>query len=300
MVGVSTIFYGYGGMPIDKKVERIIDAFRRASVEPFVQIGASRPGGRYEDVVRELLRLAKEHDVRYSIHQSIWLPSDDFFLNLASSNIEIRKASVESLKKSIDFAKSIGAGDVSFHAGYGAEKVSQEEEFEPLNPSGDTPYESAYSNSISSIYELIDYAGNDVHLGIENFNHRPERRYLFSLVENFSLLPKKIGVILNTGHLFYTGRRIGDSSYTRVMIEALRGRVREMHLNDNDGTEDQHMLVGYGKVPVEEMVGLVSSGRSVPRLIIECHKSRHNYPDQELVANIRLVSAMRDRISRRS
>ena len=35
-----------------------------------------------------------ENEVIYTIHQSIWLPSDDFYINIASSNEQVRRDSI--------------------------------------------------------------------------------------------------------------------------------------------------------------------------------------------------------------
>lgn len=297
MIGVSTIFFGYLGMAIDKKVKRIIDIFAKAQKQPFVQIGASRPGMPYDEVVNALQRFRRETGVEYSIHQSIWLPSDDFYLNIASSNDHIRRTSIDSLKKSIDFARRIESQNVSFHAGYATDRLTQVNEFQPLDPVDEIPYDNAYNNSVASLNELIDYANGEIRLSIENFNHRPERRYMFSLPEDFAHLPKNVGVIANVGHLFYTEQLLKNSSYVKNMIEAFKSRVMEMHLNDNDGSEDQHMLVGHGKIPVEEMVKLTSINGRVPKLIIESHKSRHSYSDTDLVENIKTMHDMSERLS---
>ena len=79
------------------------------------------------------------------------------------------------MKRSIDFARDIEAKRLSFHAGYATNTVTQEEEFLPVTPSKLIPLGVAYRNSIASIEELLDYAGDDVQLSVENFNYRPER-----------------------------------------------------------------------------------------------------------------------------
>lgn len=296
MIGVSTIFYGYSGDPILEKIRKIAEIFEKAKISPFIQIGAAEPKGTYKEVVRGAIELKKSYNIKYSIHQSIWLPSRDFYINLASSIEESRKKSVDALKRSIDFARDIGAGALSFHAGYATNTVTQEEEFLPVTPSDLIPLDIAYKNSIGSIEELLDYTSDDIKLSIENFNYRPERGYLFALPDEFAILPKKIGVILNSGHVYYCQVKLKDSKYQQKLIDAIAGRVFEMHVNDNDGSEDQHMLVGYGKVPLRSILKDVLRHQEMPDLIIESHKKRHNYTDEDLKNNIITVAKMADSI----
>jgi len=292
MIGVSTIFYGYAGEPILTKIHKIVEIFEEAGSPPFVQIGAAEPKAEYKEVVRGALNLKNSYRIKYSIHQSIWLPSRDFYINLASSIEETRKNSVEALKRSIDFARDIGAKVLSFHAGYATDVVTQEEEFSPVTPSDLIPLKIAYANSLRSIEELLDYAAKDVQLSIENFNYRPERGYLFALPRDFAVLPKKIGVILNSGHVYYCQTKLNDVNYQRKLIDNIAGRVFEMHVNDNDGSEDQHMLVGYGRVPLKSILKDVLRYQKMPDLIIESHKKRHSYSDEDLKNNISTVAEL--------
>ena len=126
----------------------------------------------------------------------------------------------------------------------------------------------------------------DVKLSIENFNFRPERRYLFSRVEDFDKIPDEIGVIMNIGHLYYTKMKLKQDDYINVMINALADKVNEVHINDNDGSEDLHKLVGKGDIPIKEILLQIKEKRALPHLIIEAHKKRHNYSDEDLMNNI--------------
>ena len=109
---------------------------------------------------------------------------------------------------------------------------------------------------------------------------------MFSRVNDFKNLPTGIGIILNVGHLYYTEKRIKDNNYIKKMIDVLKDRVYEMHLNDNDGTEDLHMLIGDGNIPIKEIIKQVSQDKEMPHLIIEAHKTRHKYSDNDLKNNI--------------
>ena len=286
MIGASTSYYGYHGESIENKVKKLIDVFTRCEMQPYIQIGAGKNNTEYNELVSILNNYRDESEVIYTIHQSIWLPSDDFYINIASSNEQVKKNSIDCIEKNIEFAKDIGVKNISFHGGYATNILSQKQEFAPLDSQESISYEEAYNNSIDSLNRLIDIANGDVKLSIENFNFRPERRYLFSRVEDFDKIPDEIGVIMNIGHLYYTKMKLKQDDYINVMINALADKVNEVHINDNDGSEDLHKLVGKGDIPIKEILLQIKEKRDLPHLIIEAHKKRHNYSDEDLMNNI--------------
>lgn len=286
MIGASTSFYGYYGESIEKKIKKLINIFEESNIRPYIQIGAGKNNTEYSKLVKKLNIYKENYRAVFTIHQSIWLPHDDFYINIASSSNQVRKSSIKCIVKNIDFARDIGIRNISFHGGYAADKLSQEREFEPLDSQNNISYEEAYSNSTNSLNILKDYAGTDIQLSIENFNYRPEKRYLYSQVNDFDKLPKEIGVILNIGHLYYTEKKLNTNNYINEMINSLRNRIHEMHINDNDGSEDLHKLIGEGDIPIKNILKQVSKNRDMPHLIIEAHKNRHKYSDNDLSRNI--------------
>lgn len=290
MIGISTIFYGFKNRNIVNKVEKLVAIFNDVELRPLIQIGASYPEDDFAGIVSKLSELKKSYDIKYTIHQSIWLPSPDFFINIASSNKEIRDDSITTLEKSVDFGTEIGAENLSFHGGYAADNLFQDKEFEPLKIKSNMSFEKAYENSIHSLNKLIDYSNNNIQLSIENFNHRPERGYLYSMPKDFLNIPSKIGVILNTGHLHYNQNKLQEINYIDKMLDVLKNRIYEIHINDNDGSEDQHKLVGYGNVPIKYILSNLKSENIFPDLIIECHKERHGYTDKDLHNNLLLLN----------
>ena len=255
-------------------------------MQPYIQIGAGKNNTEYNELVSILNNYRDESEVIYTIHKSIWLPSDDFYINIASSNEQVKKNSIDCIEKNIEFAKDIGVKNISFHGGYATNILSQKQEFAPLDSKDNISYEEAYNNSIDSLNRLIDIANGDVKSSIENFNFRPERRYLFSRVEDFDKIPDEIGVIMNIGHLYYTKMKLKQDDYITVMINALMDKVNEVHINDNDGSEDLHKLVGKGDIPIKEILLQIKEKRDMPHLIIEAHKKRHNYSEEDLMNNI--------------
>ena len=287
-IGVLTTFYGYKGGVVNK-VKNIIKVFQSLNLRPFIQLH-SQSGGTFGEIVSELSKLKDVFDVKYSVHQSMWLPSEGFFLNLGSSDAEVWRKSLKSIEKSIDFAKAIEAENVSFHAGYAANSVLQEREFEPLTPIGEIPFEEAYSNVRRGLEELLDYADRDIQLSVENLCYRPERRYLFSLPEDFEHLVEGINVLFDVGHAYYSEKRLNDTTYIEKMTEIIEGRITEMHVSDNNGLEDEHKLIGYGyNIPFLKIFKQISKFQRMPPIIIEASKRKHRYSEEDLKNSINVL-----------
>lgn len=280
IIGASTSFYRFGDSAVEK-VEKLIDIFESLDMLPYIQMGPS-PTMDFEALISKLNALKDEHGIEYSVHQSIWMPLPEFYLNLGSSDKETRQKTLESLERSINFARKIGAEKVSFHAGYAANKVMQIVEYEPLIVRDIIPYEEAYSNVEENLKRLLKHADKNVKLSIENLNYRPERRYLYSTPDDFLRLPPDIGVMFDTGHAHFSENSIGDPSYIEKLIKIVGGRITEIHAGDNDGTEDQHKLVGFGCVPFPEIFKLIAEKQELPPIIIEAAQSGHGYSDQDL------------------
>jgi sugar phosphate isomerase/epimerase len=105
---------------------------------------------------------------------------------------------------------------------------------------------------------------------------------LFSSPDDFRLLPKGAGVLFDVGHAYFSQIRLRDDSYIQKLVDATAGRITEVHISDNDGTEDQHMLPGRGKVPIEEILELIAEKQNLPPLIIEASRKIHGYSEDDL------------------
>jgi sugar phosphate isomerase/epimerase len=162
----------------------------------------------------------------------------------------------------------------------------------PLKPAGKVPYGEAYKNAGTGIGKLLGSAGN-IRLSIENLNFRPESRYLFSSPEDFLRLQKGVGVLFDVGHAYFSQIRTGDVDYIHKLIDATAGRITEVHISDNDGSEDQHMLPGRGKVPIKDILEEIAEKQELPPLIIEASRKIHGYSEEDLKKSIIELSGMR-------
>lgn len=293
-VGVTTNFYGYQGGVIPK-VENLAKIFRNLGLNPYIQLH-SEPGGDFKTISTELKELKNEFGITYSIHQSMWLPDSDFYINIGSSDDEIWKISINSLKRSIDLADEIGARDVSFHPGYASNNVIKRKGDNFLTPIEIISFDEAYNNTLRALGELEEYCKtkkNNIRINVENLNYRPEQRYLFCEPEDFKRLQslQNIGVLFDIGHAYFSQTIAKKSDdYIDELIESVKGRISEIHVSDNSGKEDEHKLIGEGDINFKEVLSKVKKRNGLlPPIIIEASRPRYNYTDNDLIENIRLI-----------
>ena len=278
-VGVITTYYGFKGDIIDK-VERLVKIFRLTDIQPYIQLNAGLQNNTFDQLIKKLNKIKKENDVIYSVHQSMFLPDENFYLNLSSSDEHIWGETVKAFKKSIDLAKEIGARFVSYHGGYAANKAVQKKEMDPVTIIGKLSFQEAYSNFRRGINEVLNYAEGDVEVSIENCCYRPNVRHIFSRSEDFRYLTDQAKILFDVGHAYYSKRILNDNRYIDRIIE--ERRISEIHISDNEGVKDSHQLIGYGTIPFIEVFKHLIKLQKLPPVIIEANQKRYNYTDKDL------------------
>ena len=175
--------------------------------------------------VREVGRLLADQGVTCTCHAP--------FADLSPGGIDrqIRHISKEKLKKAVEMGNIMGAKGVVCHGGYDRWRLGGHEEL-------------WLANSVETWTELLGAAG-DMPLFVENvFEETPET--ILALLDRFK--EKNLWFCFDTGHF---------NLFTKVSLEAwlapLAGRLRELHIHDNNGGSDDHLPVGQGTFPFREL-----------------------------------------------
>jgi len=144
---------------------------------------------------------------------------------------------VEILKKWIDLFEAIGIENMVLHA-------------DPLNAEMMTPDEIIELN-LPKLAEIADYvADKNVYICLENLRYLPFGHidYLMKLLDRIG--SDRFGITLDTGHL-----NISHTTSQREFILKAGSRLRALHIADNEGERDQHMMpFGRGNVNFFEVV----------------------------------------------
>jgi sugar phosphate isomerase/epimerase len=195
--------------------------------------------------IAKLKKLAKENNLELILHL---LPNQyeleeklkEKQFNLASKDEEVRKFSVEEVKRTIRIAEELGAKLIILHGG----SFSNE------------GYKDALKISRKSLEELNLLLGT-VKIAVENLPARGHlgneatelpisARDLIFLVEGL----ESIGICFDIGHANTVGNPI-------KFYEEIKGtgKVWDMHIHDNKGDKDDHLVLRKGNIDFEKFIG---------------------------------------------
>ncbi|WP_297437100.1 sugar phosphate isomerase/epimerase [Thermococcus sp.] len=223
MLGLSTTALG------DEPLERWLEEVSSAGFK-FVEWINEWP--RYMDAGSA--RALAEEIRSFGLDLSIHAPFSD--LNVGSFNERIRRASMGLLRETLELAVDIDAIAVTVHPGHCS----------PLSRRYREEYMEIHRSSLRTLDEWREELG--VKLGVENMPYfpildaqTPER--LSELLEGTGL-----GVTFDVGHL-----NTSTGEFKRF-LELLGNRVVHLHLHDNHGITDEHLALGEGTVPWDEVL----------------------------------------------
>ena len=106
--------------------------------------------------------------------------------------------------------------------------------------------------------------GTGTALMIENVYEKTPRM-LSRLFEG--LKAEQVGFCFDLGHMLAF-----SETDMQGWLNELGPRIRELHLHDNDGTEDHHLAIGAGDIDFESLFEYVDENRMRPIITIEAHK----------------------------
>ncbi|MEM3356749.1 MAG: sugar phosphate isomerase/epimerase family protein [Candidatus Bathyarchaeia archaeon] len=190
--------------------------------------------------------LGKSYSINYSVHA----PFAD--INIASPSNFMLKAMLRRLKKSIVHASGLNACMWVFHPGLKT-GISM------FYPNMDWVQNCKTAKHLSQI--ASDYG---VKIAIENV---PEPYpFLMKSVEEFAKfygeVDEDVGLALDVGHANLNGQ-------IELFLKSFADKVVHMHVHDNDGTDDQHLGIGYGTINWEKFANLLKKTSFDGAVVIE-------------------------------
>jgi len=175
--------------------------------------------------VAALKEAAKSYRLKYTLHA----PFAD--INIASPSKTILAASMKRLRQSMAYANEIDAKVWVFHPG-AKTGISQ------FYPGAD------WKQNIQSIKEIYKTAEDyGLNIALENL---PAKYYFFmSKPEEFQRFYREtslpLGIALDFGHANLEGQ-------IEPFFNTLSDKIVHIHASDNDGSDDQHLGLGKGKI----------------------------------------------------
>ncbi len=219
MISVSSPAFSH--MPLDRAIESVARNFRAWEI---VAEGAHR----LPDIEKRFMEISGSYDLEYSVHA----PLSD--INIGSLNPSMRKASLQEVLLAIGCCRRMGIDLITIHPGF-------------ISPLGQHDREAVIRETRRSLREIDKVAAeNGVEAALENMPRMPittctEPVELLSLMEGTSLK-----ICFDIGHA-HTNGNIDDFVKCRSLIA-------NIHIHDNDGTSDQHLAIGEGKIDFPRVV----------------------------------------------
>ncbi len=233
----------YLSTPLERIKERI-DFLRKNQFHPEIRLShtgiLSRISNREVGELREQL---EENSLSTFTHAPF------FGLDVASIDSGIAKYSMDILTMGAEVSSALGAGIMVIHTGF----------LPQFSRYGRKLWFSNWRERMPPLIRKASRMG--VRLALENtWDHRPE-------IMEWLIHPLKgeeVGVCIDTGHL----NVFSEASLIRWW-ELLGDRVVAVHLHDNDGLSDDHIIPGRGTFEFESFARLLAGRMDMPLLDFE-------------------------------
>lgn len=160
---------------------------------------------------------------------------------LCSSNQTVRRDSVRYIQDAIDNALRLGAPSVSLCAG--------------MTLAGES-VEQGWQNLRQSIVELLDYSDRtNLKLLIEPA-HSAESTLILTITDGLRMIrdigSERLGICLDTGHANINGEDLAQ------VVSELKNVPLHIHIDDNNGDSDAHLIPGEGRIDYAPFVRALS------------------------------------------
>lgn len=235
MISVSSPAFSL--MPFDQAIEAVAKNFRAWEI-------VAEGRHRLENIERAFLDVSRSYDLEYSVHA----PLSD--INIGSLNPTMRDASLREVLLAIESCGRMGIDLITFHPGF-------------ISPLGQLDRGAVMNETRRSLREIEKAASeHGVLAALENMPRMPvttctEPTELLSLVEGTSL-----SICFDIGHA-HTNGNIDD------FVKHV-SRFANVHIHDNDGSSDQHLTIGDGKIDFTHVLSAMRGYRR--RYVIEARR----------------------------
>lgn len=244
--------YALLDLPLEQAVLRLIDGGWKA-----IEIMCEGPHGELLEWPAERLSWLREIGEANGIAWTIHAPIAG--CNPAAVDDDAIRASGSVLLRTMRIAHMLGCAYVVVHPG---------EQAEPVNGHDAADFEEAAQRVAAFLRDALQASRkSQVAIALENVPPYPgllgtDAAFLQRVLQ---LAPSpRLGIVFDAGHAHLTGPGRCLSA-----LRALLPDVIAVHLSDNRGELDDHMLLGTGTVPLEETVALTQQFRYSGAWVLE-------------------------------
>jgi sugar phosphate isomerase/epimerase len=196
------------------------------------------------DIKDYMLKFLKGQGLKLQVHA----PLSD--INISAFSEKVRRASVSEVVEAIQVGSELGVGCVTFHPGL-------------MSPTSSLDPNRVHKLARESTLEIAKAAKEfGVPVAIENMPRMKWGAFqapqeLLACIEG-----TEVGICFDAGHAL-------TANLTDEYL-ALKARFLNVHLHDNGGGGDEHLILGAGKVPLAKILAALSGYRG--NFVIECRE----------------------------
>ncbi|HQC55180.1 MAG TPA: sugar phosphate isomerase/epimerase [Clostridia bacterium] len=242
-----------------------------------VEIWGGRPHAYWEDMTAK--RIAEVRSVLNDLNLEIsnFIPAQFRYpVNIACVDEEIRKGSVDYIKRNIDVAEKLESPYVSLCPGYGW--LYDERHL-------------AYNALRKSIDEIIAHnKGNKTKLLMEPA-HPMETDMIVTVDDALKLIAEvgkeNLGICVDTGHLFVNGEDMVDC------VNKTQGYTVHYHIDDNFGKSDDHLVPGEGSIDFKPFIDALNKHNYKGYLAVELGFGYTLNPDKAVKNSIEYIKSIK-------
>jgi len=187
-------------------------------------------------------------------------------LNIGSTFQPVKGAIEETLEGFVEFCVDLGVSKVTFHPGSSHNEQLVAE---------------ARASSVATLRRMIRAASRRLSINVENMTKSASRYYYpftstpESLLSLLTELPES-GCTFDTGHAHASGVDLSK------MRRSLDGRMTEVHLSDNMGSSDDHLVPGKGNAPLKEFMEDTNGSQ----VLVCLELNPHRYTAEEVLGAV--------------
>lgn len=201
-------------------------------------------------------RLKKKMEHEHILVKAIHMPMNGVDISQLEEYDRVR--SVREVQKTVIVAHRFGAGLVIVHPGGKCTTISERE--------------SRFTQCVKSLTEILDFCGQwNVKLAIENTipgrlgDRWEEIQQILDAISS-----EDIGICLDTGHYLLNERRADKKEFDfNKMPFNWQKKLFHIHIHDNDGEKDLHLLPGEGRFPWSLFISFLKEMNYHHMLILE-------------------------------
>jgi sugar phosphate isomerase/epimerase len=218
-----------------------VKAIGEAGVD-YIELWGELPHAYPDWVDRKRLKDAlSSYDMTVSVHA----PFTD--LNPSAPDEHVRSAVQKVLEAFVDFSASLGAVMVTVHPG---------------NVHNERLVGGAAPSSIETVRKMIRRADGRLYINIEN-QTRSASKYNYPLGSSLDSLEALLAGTEGSKCTFDTGHAHASGIDIVAAAGRLGSKVAEVHLSDNNGSADEHLVPGEGTAPLKGFSGRLGAAALV-------------------------------------